>query len=51
MKQELKNYLSELGKKGGKKTLENKGKDYFRALGRKAAKIRWSKRVDKSIDR
>lgn len=32
-----------LGKKGGQTTKKKYGKDHFRKLGQKAAKVRWGK--------
>jgi general stress protein YciG len=40
---EVKKYLSEIGKKGGQKTAK-KGKEHFKAIGLKGANKRWGEK-------
>ncbi len=44
-RKERKKKLKESGKKGGNKTLENHGKEYFSEIGKKGADIRWNKNM------
>jgi len=44
MDKKLKQYLAEIGKKGGKRRLETMSDDQRREAARKAAKARWSKK-------
>lgn len=44
MKDEVKNYLKEIGAKGGQKTAE-RGSDYYRIIGQKGKATRWGKKV------
>ena len=39
LSQELKDYLSELGKKGGQTTFKRRGKKYMQEIGRKGGRI------------
>ena len=39
LSQELKDYLSKLGKKGGRTTFKRRGKKYMSEIGRKGGRI------------
>ena len=42
--EDIKKYLSKLGKKGGKATLDKHGKEHFKNISKLGADARWGKK-------
>ncbi len=43
MKKEIRQYMKEIGKRGGEKT-KRRGVEHYRAIGRAGARKRWGKK-------